>query len=326
MNELYPLKFKPIFKEKIWGGNKIYEILKQNFSPLPNCGELWAISGLETDPSMVTNGFLKGNYLNELLEVYMDDLVGEKVYEKHKEEFPLLFKFINSEDYLSVQVHPGDNLAMKRHQCSGKTEMWYVIAADDDAEMISGFTKKTNPDEYLSHLRDKSLKAILNVEKTRQGDVFFVPAGHVHAIGPGILLAEIQQSSDITYRIYDWDRFDPAGIQRELHTELALDAINFDEKENYKMHPVVAKNRPVLIQKTDYFTVNLLDLDTKLERDFIEVDSFVAYLCTEGAFTLAYAGKSETIKMGESLLVPAYIKEFEIVPEKTCKILETYIL
>ncbi len=326
MNELYPLKFKPIFKEKIWGGKKINEILNQDYSPLPNCAELWALSGIEDTSSEVSNGFLKDNALNELVEVYLGDLVGDAVYEMYNDEFPLLFKFINSEDYLSVQVHPGDELAVQRHQCFGKTEMWYVLAADEGAELISGFKSKISKDDYLQHLKDNTLKEILNYEKVRPGDVFYVPSGHVHAIGPGILLAEIQQSSDITYRIYDWDRFDQAGMTRELHTELALDAINFDEKEQFKTHPVIAKNRPVSIQKSEYFTVNLLDLDRKLEQDFNDIDSFVAYMCIDGAFTLAYASGSEKVSKGESLLVPAMIKEFEIIPEDTCKILETYII
>ncbi|HOY33193.1 MAG TPA: class I mannose-6-phosphate isomerase [Bacteroidales bacterium] len=326
MNELYPLKFKPIYKEKIWGGKKINEILKQDYSPLPNCGELWALSGMEDASSEVSNGFLKNNALNELVEVYMGDLVGDMVYEKYGDEFPLLFKFINAEDYLSVQVHPGDELAMQRHQCSGKTEMWYVIAAEESAELISGFKQKITKEEYLSHLNSNTLKDILNYEKVQPGDVFYVPSGHVHAIGPGILLAEIQQSSDITYRIYDWDRFDQAGMIRELHTDLALDAINFGEKVPCKTHPETTKNHRRSIQKTAYFNVNLLDLDRKLEQDFNTIDSFAAYLCIDGAFTLVYAGNSEKISKGESVLVPAIIKEFEIIPSETCKILETYIL
>ncbi|HOV11168.1 MAG TPA: mannose-6-phosphate isomerase [Bacteroidales bacterium] len=325
MNELYPLKFQPVFKEKIWGGNKIEQVLKQHSPHLNNCGELWAISGLEDSPSMVSNGFLRGNFLNDLVEVYMGDLVGDVIFDNFGDEFPLLFKFINAEDFLSVQVHPGDQLAMRRHGCSGKAEMWYVLAADPGAKLISGFNNKINKDEYLKHLNNKTLKSILNFEEVRAGDVFNVPAGHVHAIGPGILLAEIQQASDITYRIYDWDRIDQAGMTRELHTELALDAINFEEKETLKTYPGATKNRPALLQKSEFFTVNLLDLDRKLEQDFNEIDSFVAYMCTEGAFTLACAEGTEKVCMGESLLVPAMIKEFEIIPQDSCRLLETYI-
>jgi len=325
MNELYPLKFKPVFKEKIWGGKKINEILKQDFSPLPNCGELWAISGLNDESSIVANGFLEGNALNELVEVYMGDLVGDAVYEKFGDEFPLLFKFINSEEYLSVQVHPGDELAMKRHQSLGKTEMWYVIAADENAELISGFNKKVDTNVYLKALQNNTLKDILKIHKVQAGDVFYIPAGNVHAIGPGILLAEIQQASDVTYRIFDWNRFDHAGMTRELHTDLALDAINFDEPFQNKSQPVITKNQVVTLQKSEYFTVNLLDLDKRVERDFFEIDSFVAYMCVEGAFTLSFSGNVEKIITGETMLVPATIKEFEIIPNDSCKIIETYI-
>jgi mannose-6-phosphate isomerase len=326
MNELYPLKFKPVFKEKIWGGKKINEILKRDFSPLPNCGELWAISGLDDDSSIVANGFLEGNALNELVEVYMGDLVGDVVYEKFGDEFPLLFKFINSEEYLSVQVHPGDELAMKRHQSLGKTEMWYVIAADENAELISGFNKKVDTNVYLKALQNNTLKDILKIHKVQAGDVFYIPAGNVHAIGPGILLAEIQQASDVTYRIFDWNRFDHAGMTRELHTDLALDAINFDEQIQTKSQAVITKNQVVTLQKSQYFTVNLLDLDKRVERDFFEIDSFVAYMCVEGAFTLSFSGNVEKIKTGETVLVPATIKEFEIIPNDSCKIIETYIV
>ncbi|HPB25522.1 MAG TPA: mannose-6-phosphate isomerase [Bacteroidales bacterium] len=325
MNDLYPLKFTPVFKEKIWGGHKIDQVLKQHHPHLNNCGELWAISGLTDSPSMVSNGFLRGNSLNDLVEVYMGDLVGDGIYDKFGDEFPLLFKFINAEDFLSVQVHPGDQLAMRRHSCSGKAEMWYVVAADPGAELISGFNRKTSKEEYLQHLAGKSLKDILNFEKVGVGDVFNVPTGHVHAIGPGILLAEIQQASDITYRIFDWDRIDQAGMTRELHTDLALDAINFDEKESYKSHPPVTKNRPVLLQETEFFTVNLLDLDNALEQDFYEKDSFVAYMCLEGAFTVDCGESRENVSIGESLLVPAMIKKFTIIPQPSCRILETYV-
>jgi len=326
MNELYPLKFKPIFKEKVWGGNRISRVLKQNYAPLPNCGEVWLISGVPGNESIVTKGFLKNNTLPELVEVYMGDLVGDKVFEKFGYEFPLLFKFIDTEEYLSVQVHPDDELALHRHGTLGKTEMWYILKADDDAELISGFNKMVTQNDYLFHLKNKSLKEILNFEKAEKGDVFFIPAGHVHAIGPGILLAEIQQSSDVTYRIYDWDRFDVAGMTRELHTDLALDAIDFTKSGSNKTHSVVVKNRPVLIQESDFFMVNLIDADLKLDRDCSEIDSFIVHLCTEGGYDLICGGESLKISIGEAVLIPAVIDEFQIDPRPNCKILETYIV
>ena len=234
MNSLYPLKFKPIFKDKIWGGQKIKSSLKMDFGDLPNCGEAWMMSGVEDNPTIVENGFLAGNELNEIVEVYMGELVGDKVFDQFGNEFPLLIKFIDSNDWLSIQVHPDDFLARKRNIGFGKTEMWYMLDATDDAELIAGFNKKTDKDEYLQHLENKTLKEILNFEKVEKGDVFYIPAGRVHALGPGCLLAEIQQTSDTTYRIYDWDRIDAAGMFRELHTEEALDAIDFEFHESYK--------------------------------------------------------------------------------------------
>ena len=231
MNKLYPLKFKNIFKDKIWGGQKINTILGKDYTPLSNCGEMWVVSGVEGNQSIVENGFLAENELNEVVEIYMGDLVGEEVYEKYGNEFPVLIKFIDANDFLSIQVHPDDNLAKKRHAGNGKTEMWYIVEASPEAELISGFSKKVDKETYLEHLQNKTLKEILNFERVKAGDVFYMPAGRVHAIGPGILLAEIQQTSDITYRIYDWDRLGVDGSLRELHTDLALDAIDFENRD-----------------------------------------------------------------------------------------------
>ncbi len=325
MSTLYPLKLKPIFKQKIWGGNKMASLLKQHYAPLNNCGELWLISGLEEQASVVTNGFLQGNTLPELLETYMTDLVGEKVYEKFGNEFPLLFKLINAEDFLSVQVHPNDALAMERHDSLGKTELWYVLDADSEAILISGFEPKTDSDAYLKHLKKNTLAEILHYDSVKAGDAFYVPAGLVHAVGPGILLAEIQQSSDITYRIYDWNRLDVAGLPRQLHTDLALDAINFGEP-SHKSHPHPAgKGLPALVHDSEYFTVNLFELNKKLTLDYCEIDSFVAFVCTEGSFELNTDTTSDIVNAGEAILLPADTTEIELVPKPACKILETYI-
>ena len=218
MNTLYPLKFKPLFLDKIWGGQKIKNVLGQNVGDIPNCGEAWVLSGVNGHQTIVSEGFLEGNELNELAEIYMGDLLGDQVYEKYGTEFPILVKILDTNDYLSIQVHPDDELAMKRHAGNGKTEMWYIIQADDEAELITGFKTKINKQEYLTHLNNKTLKSVLNIEKVKAGEVYYTPAGRVHALGPGMLLAEIQQTSDITYRIYDWDRIDHRGILRELHT------------------------------------------------------------------------------------------------------------
>ncbi len=325
MNELYPLKFKPVYKEKVWGGNKIASVLQHNYAPLPNCGEVWMISGVEGNESIVSNGFLKSNSISELVEIYMGDLVGDKVFEKYGLGFPLLFKFIDTQEYLSVQVHPDDELALERHDSLGKTEMWYILQADDGAKLISGFKKKILRSDYLQHLKNKSLKEILNFEPVSGGDVFYIPAGHVHAIGPGILLAEIQQSSDVTYRIYDWDRFDVAGMQRELHTELALDAIDFETTGANKSRPADTKNRPVLLQESEFFTVNLMEVDINLNRECSQIDSFIVHLCIQGSYELTSFYGNVKMKTGQAVLIPAITDEYQINPSPSCKILETYI-
>ena len=229
MATLYPLKFTPVLKEKIWGGNKIETILKHKISPLKNCGESWEISGIVDDESVVANGFLAENNLNELMEIYLTDLVGEKNYEKYGLGFPLLIKFIDAQDNLSVQVHPDDAFAQERYGQNGKTEMWHVIQADEGAGLYVGFNQKITAQQYLDAVEGGTLEEYLKFYPVKPGDTFMIPAGTVHAIGKGVLLAEIQQPSDITFRIYDWNRVDDQGNSRELHTEEAFDAIHSEK-------------------------------------------------------------------------------------------------
>jgi mannose-6-phosphate isomerase len=323
---LYPLKFNPIYKDKIWGGQKINTVLKKDFRNLKNCGESWEISGVDGDVSVVSNGLLAGNTLNELVEIYMSELVGEKVYEKFGIEFPLLIKYIDASDKLSIQVHPDDELAHERHNAYGKTEMWYIIQADKGAELISGFTKTIDQKVYLKHLENKSLKDILNFEKVKPGDVFFIPAGRVHAIGEGILLAEIQQTSDVTYRIYDWDRLDDKGNPRELHTDLALGAICYDGKEEFRREFKPLLNQTMNIADCKYFETNVLEFNQSIEKSYIDQDSFVIYMCLEGSFILNVTGCEKTkIEMGETVLIPASIDEVSLIPNEKSKILEVYV-
>jgi mannose-6-phosphate isomerase len=255
----------------------------------------------------------------------MDDLVGEKVYEKYQNEFPILVKFIDANDYLSIQVHPDDALAKKRGMGNGKTEMWYIISADENSELISGFNRKVDQKTYLHHLENKSLNEILNAEKVKAGDVFFMPAGRVHAIGPGILLAEIQQTSDVTYRIYDYDRADSAGKKRELHTEEALDAIDFSFYENYRSQYPTVINKSVEVVNQPFFTTNIIQLDKPVLRDFSALDSFVIFTCVHGKSEIKYPDGKVSLKMGECLLIPNEIKDIQIQPLTTSKILETFI-
>jgi len=322
---LYPLKFNSIYKDKIWGGQKIKTVMGMDFSPHSNCGEAWVLSGVEGDQSVVVNGFLAENELNELVEIYMGELVGEKNYEEFGDQFPILVKIIDSNDWLSIQVHPDDELAQKRGLDRGKTEMWYLLDAEKDAEIILGFNKEIKRNEYQELLNDKKLKSVLNAEKVKAGDVFYVPAGRVHAIGPGILLAEIQQTSDTTYRIYDWDRIGVDGLMRELHIDEALDAIDFKVEKNYKTEYSAEKNKTTKVVKSKYFTTNLMDLDVPISKDYSALDSFVIYLCIEGSFVLMYNNEKLNAKKGETILIPAIMNEVKIIPAPKAKILEVYI-
>jgi mannose-6-phosphate isomerase len=325
MNSLYPLKFKPIFKDKIWGGEKLRTLFGKDFAPLPNCGESWELSGVEGDLSIVTNGFLKGNTLEEIIEIYMAELVGEKVFERFGLHFPILVKIIDSNQWLSIQVHPDDKLAMKRHRQNGKSEMWYVLQAEKGAQLISGFNQKVDEKKYIEYFNNGKLTEILNFENVKAGDVYNIPAGRIHALGPGVCLAEIQQTSDITYRIYDWDRLDDKGMPRELHVEQALAAIDFEFHENYKSEIKPILNTGQNLIKSPYFTTNIISFDNRYERDYYSLDSFVIYLCTEGKFTIEYEGGREKMKAGETVLIPADLNDLQLIPEKASKVLEVYM-
>jgi mannose-6-phosphate isomerase len=321
----YPLKFKTIFKDKIWGGQKINTYLGKDFSPLPNCGETWEVSGVKSDVSVIENGALAGKSLSSVLEDYKAELVGNAVYERFGDEFPLLVKFIDANDDLSIQVHPNDDLAKERHNSFGKTEMWYVIQADEGASLIAGFNQKVNQEIYLERLNSGKLNDILNKEEVNAGDVFFLPAGRVHTIGKGLLIAEIQQTSDVTYRIYDFDRVDDKGNKRELHTEEALAALDYDVYPEYKSVYDKKVNEPVQVVTCEYFTTNILEFSQSISRDY-SFDSFVIHVCVQGAYTLNYVQESLNIKMGDCVLIPASLNRVNLETETGFKILESYII
>jgi len=325
MKRLYPMKFQPLFKEKIWGGKKIRDVLGLDFSPYITCGEAWVLSGVTGSQTPVSNGFLKGNELNELVEIFMDDLVGEKVFEKYGNEFPILIKFIDANDYLSIQVHPDDKIAAKRNIGNGKSEMWYILDADPGAKIFSGFSREMTREIYLKHLKQKSLEEILNMEKVATGDAFYIPAGRIHALGPGILLAEIQQTSDITYRIYDWDRVDDLGNQRELHTDLALEAIDFRHYDSYRTDFKNQKNRAVTVVDCPFFTTNMLNFDKSFNKDYTAVDSFILYICVNGSAEIHCNQQKVSLIRGETMLIPAEMETIFILPKPSCEILEVYV-
>ncbi len=321
-SELYPLKFFPILKDKIWGGQKLKVLLNRK-SNLPNIGESWEISDVEGDTSIVSNGPLENQSLKHILSTYKSDLVGNKNYQRFSNQFPLLIKFIDAKEDLSIQLHPNDSLSKSRHNSFGKTEMWYVLQADKGAQLILGLKDGVTLENYNEHLESKNLTKILNFDEVKEGDTYFIESGRVHAIGAGVLLAEIQQTSDITYRIYDWDRIDHEGNPRELHTDLALDAIDFNMKDDFR----VSYNRDAKIVNQmvscDFFTTNYLELNeptTKLNRK----DSFLIYMCVGGSATFNYNNFTETLEYGETILIPAILDEFMIVPHKA-KLLEVYL-
>lgn len=296
-----------------------------DFGLLPNCGEAWLVSGVEGNPTVIANGYLTGNELNELVEVFMGDLVGDKVYDRFGDVFPILVKIIDSNDWLSIQVHPDDALAKKRGGEFGKTEMWYVLQADENAELICGFKEQISSDVYLNQLSKGQLSALMNYEKVNKGDVFYIPAGRVHALGPGSLIAEIQQTSDITYRIFDWNRTDAAGNLRELHTEEALDAIDFSTHDNYKTAYNKVTNQTGKLIESPFFVTNILHFDQPIRKDYSQLDSFVILLCTQGRMKLVWNDHVLTLNMGEVALLPNLIEQIELHPDGISELLEVFI-
>lgn len=323
---LYPLKFSPILKSIIWGGSDICKF--KGITPQQDgIGESWEISGVENNVSVVDNGDLRGLNLQNLIAQYKESLVGKHVFEKFGATFPLLIKFIDARDNLSIQVHPDDELGMKRHNSFGKTEMWYVINATPGAFLYSGFAKPLSPDEYVKSIEDNTFVDYLAKHDVKKGDSFFLPAGRVHAIGAGTFIAEIQQTSNITYRIYDYNRKDANGNGRELHTELAKDAIDFKLYDNYKIDYSHKTNETVPLESCQYFTTNLLELDKPYTQDHSNKDSFVIYICMDGSCEVKDSNNNVIeLKQGETLLVPAAnTKSITITPNTYVQLLETYV-
>lgn len=319
----YPIRFKPILQEKIWGGNKLRDLLNKD-TTAGNVGESWEISGVKDNISIVNNGSEAGKSLNELISEYRSELVGDKIYQRFGENFPLLIKFIDARSDLSVQLHPNDKLAKQRHNSFGKTEMWYVMQADKGSKLNIGFKKDLDKTEYLEYLEKNKITELLNFEEVKKGDSVFINTGKVHAIGSGVLLAEIQQTSDITYRIYDWDRVDSEGKGRELHTALAIDAIDFKKKDDYKLTYNKEENVSSEIASCEYFTTNYLPVQGKIEKDYSQLDSFVIFMCVDGVSRISLGDNTEILQKGESILIPAIADEVEIEGDKA-ELLEIYI-
>ena len=302
--ELYPLKFYPILKERLWGGTKLGTRLGKSISSDFN-GESWEISGVNGDVSIISNGHLEGKDLQQIIDAYPEELLGKTNVKRFGNEFPILIKFIDAKKDLSIQLHPNDDLARTRHNSYGKTEMWYVMDSDPGSELIIGFNKDVSLEEYKSSLENNKLSELMNYVPVKEGDAFFINTGKVHAIGAGILLAEIQQTSDVTYRIYDFNRRDKDGNLRELHTELALDAIDYSRKDDFVVNYDKDSDEPNTMVQSPYFTTYYWQLTRSKEIDLSTKDSFSIYLCIEGDAKLESEGVTTTLNMGETVLIPA---------------------
>ena len=318
--KLYPLQFEPILKDRIWGGTKLKTYLNK---PIASeiTGESWEISTVENDVSTIANGVFKGKSLNELINDFPEQVLGTKVFEQFGKQFPLLFKYLDAREDLSIQVHPNDELAAKRHNSFGKTEMWYVMQADDEARLIVGFKEKSSSEEYIKHLENKTLLSILDTKKVKKGDVFFLETGTVHAIGAGTVIAEIQQTSDITYRLYDFDRVDANGNTRELHVDLALEAINYDKVEAQKEYLKI-ENTSNEVVDCSYFTTNFIPLNGNLNVNKNQ-NSFTVYMCVDGDFELILNEEKCNYKKGDTVLIPASLTDFQLSGKAS--LLEIYI-
>ncbi|OWP74592.1 type I phosphomannose isomerase catalytic subunit [Flavobacterium oreochromis] len=318
--ELYPLQFEPIFKDRIWGGTRLKTLLNKSI-PSDTTGESWELAAIGQDVSVVSKGAYKGMLLTDLLQKYPVEILGTNVYQRFGTQFPLLFKFLDAREDLSIQVHPNDLLAKERHNSFGKTEMWYVIEAEPEAKLIVGFKENASKEAYLEHLKKKTVSSILDAYAVKGGDVFYLETGTVHAIGAGTVVAEIQQTSDITYRIYDFDRKDAQGNLRELHVDLALDAIDY-KKKKVKVDYTLLENQTVSVVESPYFTVKVLDLKGGY-KSLGEEESFVVYMCTEGSLELKINEELYGFSKGDTFLIPAALKNYELIGKS--KLLEIVI-
>lgn len=321
---LYPLKFHPIYKKRIWGGQELKQHYGKSKAP-EMCGESWEISCLPDNISVVANGYLSGNNIQELTEVYMGELVGDAVYEKFGCDFPLLIKLIDANSDLSFQVHPNNDYAFEHHRAYGKSELWYILAARPHASLVSGFNRQVSPEIFSDTLLSGNIESIVNRVMVKPGDVFYMPAGRIHTIGKGIVLAEIQQSSDITYRVWDYDRTDENGNTRELHLQQAAEVLDYTAithpKTTYTKQPDASS--PII--HTPHFACNIVCLLNTLQRDYAHIESFVVLICSVGVCQIECQGESYRLAKGETMLIPAVITEINMVPDGYAEMLEVYL-
>jgi len=320
---LYPLKFRPILKERLWGGTKLKDVLGK---PIENdiTGESWELSTVKGDISIIANGDFSGRSFQDLINTHSEELLGKSVVDRFGNNFPILIKFIDAKQDLSIQLHPNDDLAKERHDSFGKTEMWYVMNADENANLIVGFNKDVTKEEYSNSLENHTLLDLLNYEEVKEGDTFFINTGKIHAIGAGVLLAEIQQTSDVTYRVFDFNRKDKNGTLRELHTDMALDAIDYTKKDDFKIGYSQEENQANTMVDCPYFSTNYIHLTEDMKLDVSQRDSFTIYMCVDGEVTVENDFGSVQILKGETVLVSAN-SETIILKSSGAKLLEVTI-
>ena len=316
-------KFSPILKNTIWGGTKIAPF-KNIHTQLRKIGESWEVSGVPGNETVVSEGPYAGRKLNDLVAELKEQLVGRANYERFGNEFPLLIKFIEARDDLSIQVHPTDEIAHRQGRERGKTEMWYLMPSEPDATLLCGLRKQITPEEYKQMVSEKTIVDAIARYPVKEGDCFFLPAGRIHAIGSGCFLAEIQQTSDVTYRIYDFDRHDDLGRPRELHTELAAESINYEVLPDYQTHYTPQKDQGVQLVECPYFTTSVYDLTEPMTIDYSELDSFVILIGLSGAGIVTEPdGSRFVLRAGETVLLPATTTQLTV--EGTVKFLETFV-
>lgn len=319
------LKFEPYNKPVLWGGNRILE-LKGELPHSEPIGESWEISGLQGNETSVAEGEYKGVSINRLLEMRGEELLGKRLYRRYGNEFPLLVKWLDAEKDLSIQVHPDNRMAAERHGCCGKTELWYVLESMPDAYIYSGLTSSISPQQLQEHIANNTLVDVLAKFYPRRGDLFYIPAGRIHSLGAGNLVLEIQQTSDITYRVYDYNRTDLNGNKRMLHVEDAMAATDFRVHEDYLHHVEPLDNREKVLKECPYFTATLISLTTTMRLPIARYDSFRILVATRGKGVVTDdAGNSMPISQGYTLLVPASAKWVDIEPEGELEVVTAYI-
>ncbi len=320
---LVPLKFVPLFKYRIWGGEKLKSVLNKDYDS-DAIGESWEISDVPNDETIVEDGQFKGYTLKQLVQEFKGEFLGESVYKQFGEAFPLLIKFIDAKTPLSIQVHPNNEYAKTHHNSFGKNEMWYIMQADQDANIIVGFEKEIDKTQFKQHLEDKTVLDVMHHENVTKGDAFYIPTGRIHAIGAGVMLAEIQQTSDVTYRVYDYDRVDKAtGKTRDLHTDQAIEVLDFNVENSYKTVYNKEVNTSNTLIHSPYFKTNFLPVKGELTKDYTSTDSFVIYMCVSGALSITHAEKEYVLQTGETMLFPASINQV-VLKSNNAEILEVY--